>query len=894
MSSIRYAQLSDDQLQAIDGVCAEFERSLAGDETTRIEDYLSKLPSECRVVLLRELLATELEWRVAQGEQPAPDDYESRFSELQQEIAAVFVEALAESEAPTALVSRDAAANQTATDMETVAQDAAGLAGMPNPFGRYRVERLLGRGGMGTVYLAYDQQLQRQVALKLPSLDTEDRRIIERFSREALAMASVSHPHICPIHDVGEYDGHQYLTMTYLDGRTLAEVLKEDPLPSATEAAKIVRTLASSIHVAHESGVVHRDLKPSNVMMTPQVGPVLMDFGLARSTVSDPGEITTTSGIVGSPAYMAPEQIGGTPSEVGPAADVYALGVILYELLSGARPFHGESALILAQVLAAPPPRPSNIRHDIPPKLEAICLRALNKRPDDRYPSAQAFAETLDEYLKSVDAPPPPVTRNPPNPWMAIPAGIALLALIVVWVIFSRQEKLGTIQINLPADLEASVEIRKAGDLVKTLNSANRWQADLPFGRYTLNLHTDERFQFVLDQSSIRVAGDEPLIVNIVPKPPPERLLTVDEKTRLPLMSKRLSLYPQKRSTGIFEDSGQRLEFSAPQSIALGDLDGDEDLDVFVCNCGAANEIWFNDGKGFFENSGQELTNDSGVDVKLADLDADGDLDAYVVVAFTGDQVWFNNGKGEFRDGGQRLSRSNGLEVVLGDLDGDGDVDAHVVKFGPSYSWLNDGNGFFTRKTSVGNLISFSAALGDLDADGDLDIMQGNTNGIPDRVWLNEGDATFESTGQELGGNGSAMQVRLADNDNDGDLDAFITGSGAPCIVYSNDGNGRFEQTDKTPVVGRYVNTLLGDFNGDSHIDLVLFSHNDTGKEHVSVWLHQTEANQSQFGTAQTIGSEYATGAAGDLDGDGDLDLVIASGSETSVWFNRDLDEERK
>ena len=207
----------------------------------------------------------------------------------------------------------------------------------------YRVEALLGRGGMGVVYRAWHLRLNRAVALKMllagPCARPEE---LERFLREAEAVAGLRHPNIVQVYDVGDVDGRPYFTMEFVEGGNLAEQIQGVPQP-ARQAAALVATLAEAIHAAHQSGIVHRDLKPANILLTADGTPKVTDFGLARRLEGDGG--LTLSGVpVGTPSYMAPEQARGEKAAIGPATDVYALGAILYELLTGRPPFRAESA----------------------------------------------------------------------------------------------------------------------------------------------------------------------------------------------------------------------------------------------------------------------------------------------------------------------------------------------------------------------------------------------------------------------------------------------------------------------------------------------------------------------------------------------------------------------
>jgi serine/threonine protein kinase len=269
--------------------------------------------------------------------------------------------------------------------------------------GRYRILNRLGRGGMGSVWLAEDTQLQRKVALKIPQIpDDNSREWLERFYREARAAATIHHSHLCPVYDVGEIDGVHFITMAYVEGEPLSVQIagrqKQWPI---TEAVTLVRKLALAIHVAHEQGIVHRDLKPANIMINRHSEPVVVDFGLARRADSEDETLTRLGELCGTPAYMSPEQVAGDPENIGPSSDLYGLGVILFELLTGRRPFEGKVAAVLAQILRDTPPPPSDFRTGLDSRVDSICRRLLARDPADRFASGMALGEALDQYLKS-------------------------------------------------------------------------------------------------------------------------------------------------------------------------------------------------------------------------------------------------------------------------------------------------------------------------------------------------------------------------------------------------------------------------------------------------------------------------------------------------------------
>jgi serine/threonine protein kinase len=325
-------------------------------------------------------------------------------------------------------------------------------------FGRYFILKRLGRGGMGTVYLAEDTQLGRPVALKIPRwTEEDDPRTLARFYREARAAALIQHPNLCPVYDVGQLNGVHYLTMAYIEGQPLGEWARSRQSLPQHQAADLVRRLALALEEAHRQGVVHRDLKPSNIMLTRRGEPVILDFGLAhRASVGD-ARLTQSGDVLGTPAYMAPEQVLGKLQNVGPGCDVYSLGVILYELLTGRLPFPGRTVEVLAQLLTARPPPPSSHRPDLDPALEAICMRALSKDVADRYATMADLARALADYQNGADRqdttwtgregshlPPVPEPPKPPAPvprprwrraWLGLSAAGVALVLVALGVL---------------------------------------------------------------------------------------------------------------------------------------------------------------------------------------------------------------------------------------------------------------------------------------------------------------------------------------------------------------------------------------------------------------------------------------------------------------------------
>ncbi|MBY0587333.1 serine/threonine protein kinase [bacterium] len=276
----------------------------------------------------------------------------------------------------------------------------------PRRFGHYEILKELGRGGMATVYLANDTRLERRIALKVPHKTVAaDPEYMARFLREARSAANLHHPNICTIFEAAELAGTPYMTMALIEGKSLTElVAEENPIP-VKRVAMIIRKIALAMDFAHKQGIIHRDLKPSNIMIDPRREPIIMDFGLARKEDSqDESRLTQDGILIGTPIYMAPEVAKKGAGMSGVITDVYSLGVILYELLTGRAPYKGTVNAVLVQVMRGQPKPPSALRPDLDPGIEAICLKSMAKDPAERYQTMGEFAAALREYLHNPDS----------------------------------------------------------------------------------------------------------------------------------------------------------------------------------------------------------------------------------------------------------------------------------------------------------------------------------------------------------------------------------------------------------------------------------------------------------------------------------------------------------
>jgi serine/threonine-protein kinase len=426
---------------------ADQRRRWAAGDRVRVETYLEQHPSlRASAEAVVELIDHEAQLRRERGEEADLDEYARRFPEhaalvlrrfaLHRAWAAGRFHPAATiafppppaGEAATLAPATPPAADPTAEELitegvELVSDDeeeileaipvavAAAKRVLPRVPG-YEVLSELGRGGMGVVYKARQAGFNRLVALKMllhgAHADAEQR---DRFRREAEAVARLKHAGIVDVYAFGELDGCPYFSLEYVEGGSLADRLRGRPLPPR-EAAELIAALAVAVQYAHENGIVHRDLKPANVLLTADGAPKITDFGLAKRLEME-GK-TQSGAVIGTPSYMAPEQAEGKTRQIGPPADIYSLGAVLYELLTGRPPFKAATTLdTLLLVLSSEPASPRTVNPGVPADLESICLKCLSKAPEHRYRSAGRLAEDLGRFLRGEA----PAHAQPPSGW---------------------------------------------------------------------------------------------------------------------------------------------------------------------------------------------------------------------------------------------------------------------------------------------------------------------------------------------------------------------------------------------------------------------------------------------------------------------------------------------
>jgi eukaryotic-like serine/threonine-protein kinase len=392
--------LSLEALRRHDRLCDEFEAQWRAGQKPLIDKHLVAVPFDERTALLQMLLLVELDLRRELGENPTADEYRARFPANDS-----IIEKLFETRTATFESQEYAMADVLATE-NNAELDNGRLTGTLGPgavLGDYKLDELLGRGGMGVVFRAYQHGADRMVALKLikPGLldgvSSEKRlELMERFRTEAQAAAGLAHDHIVTVFEVGEVDGSPFYSMRYIEGQSLARLLQLRQL-TGTEAASLLEPVCRAVHAAHVGGFLHRDLKPSNILVENSGRPYVADFGLAKRLESV-SSMTQTGVPLGTPPYMSPEQIIGKPLDA--RSDVYSLGATLYEMLTRRSPFRADNpASMLRRILDEDPTPPRSLNHLIPRDLETICLKCMRKDATRRYASAEALADDLKRFL---------------------------------------------------------------------------------------------------------------------------------------------------------------------------------------------------------------------------------------------------------------------------------------------------------------------------------------------------------------------------------------------------------------------------------------------------------------------------------------------------------------
>ena len=908
----------------VDEQCDLFEAAWRGHGEPPIGEYLANVPDQLWGEFFGRLLAIEIELIARSGEWPDLVVYLEEFPQYAGHIKAAFAElqqwaattnavgdeiksAVIPIERDTAHHSLDETVVWSDGSAHESASEPAPIAGLPTQIGRYRIVRELGKGGMGTVVLARDTVLDRDLALKLPRFDPEDgNEPIERFYREARAMATVHHPHLCQVYDAGEADGYHFLTMAYIDGLTLDEQITNQPL-SPAEAVRLVRTLALAIHAAHEAGVVHRDLKPSNVMISRDGEPFITDFGLALRDAVSESDITHSGTIVGSPAYMAPEQVEADHDRIGPRTDVYALGVMFYELLTGRRPFEGKGLAVLGQISSGVAPTPPSQIADVSPSVESICLKAMAHRINDRFQSAADLAAALDECLQPVSAQP----RKTRRLVTATVAGLlGVIALAVAWspskngtgISDTKQALLNTAlpvarmegeQAMATSDVELSDAASFAVNWHSLRNPGIPLNSQSVEGSPTFSsdgltvfFHRpiDEVGYYQLysaSRSSLTSVFDPPArmpetvnrgAINSNPRLSSDGLiLTFDSET--PGDSDRATLwYSRRESTGaawsparsfgsvINSSARDTCPFLSDDGLTLAftsDREGGFGLD----------DLWIATRESPDEDFGEPAN--AGPHVNSAVQDS------HPWLSSDGLMLMFSS----LRPGGH-----GGFDLWFSSRSSLDDEFGPPVNAGPQINTDgHEGHGSLSQDKTT---LYFESSRPNGVGNYDIWIAR---RFLSDGTMPKSETRPFESfqmltdSGQQLG-NSSAHAVAAGDIDNDGDVDMLVANypDAQPDQVWLNDGLGNFSQGQQLESQGS-SDIELGDIDNDGDLDAITVCLNAPG----IIWRNMGSGLFEKSGETEALNTQSL--ALGDFDGDLDLDAMIGGREDTPpnrVLFN--------
>lgn len=447
-------------------------------EQVLLETYLEEWPElSANAAVVSDLLHAECAVRAARGASSTLDELRQRFPELGQsaDLNTIVLPAgdapAPDSGPPAPALAAEAPNTVPAADDSTPPLHASwSLSPAGTRVGRYEIRALLGAGGMGEVYRAYDTELQREVALKIPRVSPGAKPdVLNRFVEEALAAASLRHPHICPVYDAGQIGDRYFIVMALIEGSTLAEKLDQGACDPAL-SARIVAQLARALDAAHANGIVHRDIKPANVMLDAAEQPLLTDFGLARRSEKQT-HLTVAGAFLGTPAYMSPEQAAMQPLDH--RTDIYSLGVVLYQMLTGQLPYSGPPAQLPLQIAQGKPPKPTKLRPDLDPALEAICLRAMAREAEQRYQTAGELAVALEAFL----APAGSVTGKPHRAlWAALVLAILLLMGGFAYHMATQRLREGE---DAGASLPLTARQQRIADLEQTLAKTATFAEDL-------------------------------------------------------------------------------------------------------------------------------------------------------------------------------------------------------------------------------------------------------------------------------------------------------------------------------------------------------------------------------------------------------------------------------
>jgi len=854
-------------------------------EPRLIETYLSEWPELAgQPEVLVELLNAECLTRAGLGRLPTDEELRHRFPDIASRIDLREIEHRAHDEAESPYRWNVTVGNPAATAVPP-SQDVDEAPPIPigRPFGRYDVKALLGVGGMGWVYHAYDTLLQRDVALKIPRFGRDtDRGLVQRFLHESRAAARIEHPHVCAVYDAGDIDGVYYITMRRVRGQSLAQRLQRGPL-APLEAAHLIYKLASALSAIHSHGILHRDIKTSNILLDEAGEPLLTDFGLARLPETDDlgGDQSNctvapsvhaasdtdlqsntglvvesmpstecTAPLVGTTHYLAPELFRNQPFDI--RSDVYGLGVVFYRMLAGRLPFPGQRSDVVEAIQCREPPPPSRFEPRIPRELEAICLKAMARQPTDRFQSAAEMAESLQRWLQTKPQKgfPPRLGRR----GLVALAGAAVVLLMGVVIYF--RTGLGTLIIDVQ-DPNATVTI----DGQELRISVGEQLFSVAVGAHELVV-TRQDGQVETTRLVIRSRGGNAIFT--VTPPPPRQIASGWGLPRCDNEGSRSFPVPTRHS---LDKLALAKTWSNPGQLALtGDIDGDGVLELLIGNGTTLQAFRFTNSAA--SDAGPELCwqqNDVGHLNLVADVTGSGAAEI-IVSAAQGDRLL--------------LRVLDGQGAQLKELSTVGEIAADPTPFNPK-------------------AVISARAVADLQQDGDKEIIAAkNTEGGK----YSRGVVTFDyTTGRELyyhhigpmvgdlcvgtfagidivhGTAGTCNNVTGAD----GSVDSR-------CYVYCRRGiNGRIVWNEPRCFEGDgFVSSEVGlaDFDGDQSSDLIATSTrfhvraNSRGPEDLGrVYLLDPENGKTRLGYQRDFVVGVTFGGTADFDGNGTKDILVCA-----------------
>jgi predicted Ser/Thr protein kinase len=731
--------------------------------------------------------------------------------------------------------------------------------GPPKRLGEYDLLRELARGAMGAVYEAHSPKLDRKVAVKV-LLGTHAEQV-ERFQTEARAIARFRHPNIISIHEVGEDQGRHFLVMDLIEGDSILERVRREGPFDPKEAASIAEQLGSALHYAHSRSILHRDMKPENVLLTPEGEPLIIDFSLARD-FSKEQRMTQTGQVMGTPAYMPPEQAQGDLSRIDRRADVYGLGATLYEMLTGQAPYRGSPMQVLSQVgdPRLEPPPPSKLRPGLDADLETICLKCLKKKPEQRYGTARILAQDLGRYLADE-----PILvrrrgageraqrwlrRNRGAAWALVTSGLlALAAASVAGAMAWRQPGVLDVESD-PSGVRLS--LRQGETIVETAETPARFR--VPPGLYRVEV-ADPRFEVAVP------GGGEVLIER-----GDHRMVDVAPRLRRGALSLEVEP-PGALIHGTFLGPlAQELEASAPfqGEVAAGlwrlllEHPGYLPLEVEVeVEAGGQTRLQ----RVLSERTlWTYRTSSSLQDMQLADLDGDdvhevlaaGENGALTTLSAAGEVVWSHD------PGTSRRSICVVSQDSQGGQDGEGGAPEVVSLVNDGLIvWLS-GQGAVLRSLDTGEAVG-SLLVSDLDADGAPELLFPQNDTLtcyasPSLVsrWVWRPDGPYER-----------LRFAVADLDADGPSEVLITHGGQVTCL----------RADATLCWSRALELsegsapLAADLNGDGTLEILV-----AGKGVV----HCLSAAGDMLWSYEDLPLPLLSPVVADLDGDGQPELVVA------------------